>query len=864
VTHLDARLGNAAARWVAGVGRSPAAVIATCLLGAVAALFFAAPRLGLNSDEDALFSANTSYAALRSEFVAAFPNSLDPVILLIEGVEPGAVDSEAARLAARLAEQPEQFPVVYDPEARDYFENRGLLYASPEALRDTVDRLIEAQPLLATFARDPSLRGLSQVLARALEAPAADRFDPWLVQMAQTIESVNAGAPRAPDWTALFGAAPREGAGRRYLLVQPVVDHARLEPAAETLVALDQVLAELGLSGGGSVHVRVTGLYPLSSEEAHLVERQVRLAGAASFVLVTAVLWLGIRSLRQVLYAMLTLSVGLAYCAAFAGLAIGHLNLVSVAFAVLFIGLSIDFGIHWLLRYRELTREGRARDEALIEVGHSVGGSLVMCALTTAIGFFAFVPSDFVGVAELGLIAGVGMFISLFANLTLLPALLMLGVEPGPSQKAPPAPPERGRSFAERHATPVLVVAALLAAAGCALVPQVYFDLNPLRVRDPNAESVQAFDDLLGAGHAFPWNLNVLAPSPEAAQALRKKLDALPSVASTLTVEDWIPDEQAEKLTLLEDAALVLAPALDPPVREVPPGDAEVFAALRGLETRAEQRAEAGAGEPARELAKSLAHFEERAATDPRAALETLHAVLVEPLAAELQRLREVLRGGAVTTGSLPASIVSQRLGRDGRVRIEVFPAEDLNDNAALERFVREVRSVEPRAFGEGVVVYESGRVVVRAFRTALVLAAGAIALLLFALWRSPVDLLIVGFPIGLAALWTAASTVLFGVPLNFANIIAIPLLLGMGVDTGIHLVHRYRYEGGASNLLGTSTARAVVFSALTTLASFGTLAFTPHRGMASLGQLLAIGLALIVLCNLFVLPSLAWALRRR
>jgi len=860
VSRLDAQLGAALARWIETVGRAPELVIALCVAGAVAALLLAWPRLGLNSDEDALFSSETPYAALRADFAAAFPSSLDPVIVLIEGDAPGAVDSAAERLEALLLRDPDHFPAVYDPEARTFFERRGLLYLETDELADVVDRLIEAQPLLAGFARDPSLRGLAGLLGNALEAPAGgERFDPWLDEITYSIEAVAAGERRPPDWSGVFGAKRPARESRRYLLVQPMVDHGRLEPAAETLIALREVLRELGLDGGGPVRARVTGLYPLSYEEAHLVERQVRLAGIASFLLVAGVLWFGVRSLRQVAFVMITLVVGLAYTAAFAGLAVGHLNLISVAFGVLFIGLSVDFGIHLLLRHRELTDQGRPYAEALAETARSVGGSLVVCAVSTAIAFFAFVPSAFLGVAELGLIAGFGMFISLFANLTLLPALLMLGADPVPRRATRNLSPRRSASFGERRAGLVVALAALAGAAGCVVFPRIRFDLNPLRVRDPNAESVQAFDDLLATGHAFPWNLNVLAPSPAAARALAARLEALPTVASTLTLEDLIPSSQPEKLAFLQDAAFVLAPALAPAVREPPPSDGEALAALEALRARAI----ASRSKPAGKLARALSQFHERAVREPASALRDLRAVLVAPLVEELARLRAVLTGGAISRDTLPESVVAQRVARDGRLRIEVFPAEDLNDNAALERFVADVRSVDANAFGEGVVIYESGQIVVAAFRQALAAAAIAIALLLVLMWHSALDLAVVAVPIGLAALLTGAATVVFGVPLNFANIIVIPLLLGMGVDTGIHLVHRYRYDDGDTDLLNTSTARAAMFSALTTLASFGTLAFAAHRGMASLGQLLAIGLGLIVACNLLVLPSLAQLMGR-
>ena len=232
--------------------------------------------------------------------------------------------------------------------------------------------------------------------------------------------------------------------------------------------------------------------------------------------------------------------------------------------------------------------------------------------------------------------------------------------------------------------------------------------------------------------------------------------------------------------------------------------------------------------------------------------------MLVAPLIQQLDRLHTAIQPTPVTLDTLLAEpeLASQHITADGRMRIEIYPATDLSDNAALERFVLEVQSISPDAFGEAVVIYESGRIVVESFKRALLIAAIAIILIIAALWRNIATVLLISIPIAFAALLTPVVGTLIGISLNFANVIVIPLLLGIGIDSSIHLVHRH-HDTATTALLHTSTARAVVLSALTTLASFGTLAFTSHPGMSSLGQLLTLGIALMLLSNLLLLPRL-------
>ncbi len=871
---LEGKLADACGGWVTQVTAWPAAVVAVVVMITALLAWQGLERLGLDSDEASLFRPDVSYRQPREALTRAFPAVVDPVVIVIEGESEDLAHQATERMRERLLREPARFPSVYQPGGGPFFERHGLLYLDVAELDEVVVHLIQVQPYLGELAADPTLRGLFEMLGRAAEAAQTGELERSDIErsmaaVSEVVHAYGADSPRTLAWAeVLLDREPSAEARRRFLLIQPVLDFSRVRPAEVTLTGLREVVGELGLDAQPGVRVRITGSYPLSYEEADHVGWQSAAAGAASFILVSLVLILGLRSLRGVVAILVTLVAGLAWTGGFAALAIGRLNLISITFTVLFIGLSVDFGIHLVVAYREAMAGGRTRRDSLVQAAREVGPSLCLCCATTATAFYAFVPSDFLGVSELGMIAGTGMFISLFTNLTLLPALLMLGPEPARPKAPGPLPRAWSALLAlpQRATRTVLGVAAALALAGGFLMPRVEFDLNPLRVRDPSTESVQTYDELLRDGMAFPWNVEALEPSIAAADALARRLEALPEVDRAVTVSDWVPEDQEEKLALIEDAAFLLLPTLDAVPRKPAPEATETVDALRGLiDALAAAPVLGDVGESLRDGLVALAAALDRTPEAERgAALGALESRLLGTLDERLRLLSASLRTAGFTLADLPPELRSRAIADDGTVRVEVFPSEDLNDNDALERYVLAVSALAPGSYGEGIVIYESGRVVVRSFRNALIAAALLIFALLIVLWRNLRDAVLVALPLALAALLTAAASVALNRPFNFANVIVIPLLLGMGVDSGIHLVHRHRQGGGAANLLRTGTARAVLLSALTTVASFGTLGFSSHRGLASLGQLLTLGLGLMVMANLVLLPALVARERRR
>jgi hopanoid biosynthesis associated RND transporter like protein HpnN len=836
-------------------------------------LYYTVTQFGIDTDSDTMLSEKLRFRRNYNIFKAAFPQYDDALLLVIDAETPELAQEAGKGLAARMQLEPNLFSTVYFPGGDSFFQNHGLLYLSPDELNDLADNLARIQPFLGTLSRDQSLRGLFSMLTSAVNAvKEGENLD--LNKVFEEVQKATNGAIKGQQYmlswqNLMLGGESNTDSKRVFILAKPRLDYSKLLPGETAITGLRKLIEELPLVKENLVRVRATGDAALEHEEFLGVSRGAGLAGILALITVTIVLFVGLRSPRLVIATLITLIMGLIWTASFATAAVGNLNLISIAFAVLYIGLSVDYAIHFCLRYKELIDQGDTRPAALQQTAQDVGSSLVLCSVTTAIGFYAFIPTVFEGVAELGLISGTGMFISLIANLTVLPALLNLMPLTSDATSSGQVTNRFGAmllSLPSRRARTISVAALLLGLGAIPLLPYITFENNPMNLRDPKSESVVTFTELLAQGKS-PWTLTVLAEDPEAANIYANQLGNLDPVARSITLDSFVPTEQDEKLAIIEEISLIVGPDLLNPNPLAPPGTTEQIAALgafaKSLGDLVDTDPEASLVTSARELHNTLNRFlADLKAQEPSAQLRILTSLeqsLLGSLPSHLQTLDSLLKADHVTKDGLPENLVRNWVSPSGRYRVAVFPREDLNDDEARRRFVMAVQAVAPDAIGFPVIFIEAGDAVVRAFQQALLLALVAVTVLLLILLRPKTDALLVILPLLLAGGLTGAASVLFNVPFNFANVIALPLLLGIGVDSGIHMVHRLRTAPPSSGeLLQTSTARAVLFSSLTTICSFGNLAVSPHRGMASMGELLTIGIGLTLMCTLPALAGLS------
>jgi hypothetical protein len=834
------------AAWIA------AGLLVLTVIGAVLAW----QRLTIDTDIDKLMSPDLAWRQREADMDRAFPQNVDLLVVVVDGDTPDRAEDATAALSQYLGGEKTVFKSVRRATSGDFFEREGLLFLSKSAVERVTNQIIAAQPLLGTLAADPSLRGVFDALDLAAQGviqgeTSASTLDTTFNAVADATEASLNDRYAPLSWQRLLsGREPKPRELRRFILTKPLLDYAELEPGQRAAGAVKSAAERLGLTPDRGVRVRVTGPVALSDAEFSTLKRGAGLSGALSGGFLLLWLVLGLRSWRLVAAIIATLLVGLVACADFAVFVVGALNPISIAFAVLFLGLAVDFGIQFCLRYRDERYRLDDFAVAMRRTARGVGSALTIAAAATAVGFLSFVPTDYTGVADLGLIAGFGMIVALILNLTLLPALLTLlrpSGEPRPVGFRAAAPVGQ---FLMRRRWWVLGAAAAVAVACAVLMPRLDFDFNPLHLQNPREPAVATLFDLMSDPDTTPYTIDVMTASPAAATALATKIDALPQVARTVTVNSFVPEDQPQKLAIIADAHQLLDPTLSPATVKSPPSADETIVAIR--KTRDDVLKVAVSGNYA---AQRLAFDLTNALDGGTEILPQLRANLSAGINRRLNELRLALSAEPVSYATLPAELKRDWVTPDGRARIEVFPEGDARNNPVLRAFAAAVRTVAPDATGTPISIQESAHTVMHAFITAAVIAIVAIALLLAVVLRRLGDVLLVLAPLLLAGMMTLATSILAGLPLNFANIIALPLLLGVGVAFDIYFVLRWR--DGQRELLGSSMARAILFSALTTGTAFGSLALSPHPGTSEMGRLLILALLYTLICTFFMLPAL-------
>ncbi len=645
-----------------------------------------------------------------------------------------------------------------------------------------------------------------------------------------------------------------DGDRRAFIEVKPVLDFKALEPGRAATDAIRQAATDLNLAGDYGARVRLTGPVPIANEEFATVQEGAVVNALGTVAVVLLILWLALHSSKIIFAVFVNLFVGLAITTALGLMLVGSLNLLSIAFAVLFVGLGVDFGIQFSVRYRSERYKNDNLDQALAKAAEYSAVPLSLAAMATAAGFLSFLPTAYKGVSELGEIAGLGMVVAFVSSITLLPALIKLLNPPG--EKEPVgysflAPLDR---FLEDYRVAIVGGTLLIAVAGLPLLYFLHFDFNPINLRSPKVESIATFLDLRKDPNTGANAVNVLAPSVEAAREVQAKLAKVPEVQSTISLDTFVPADQDAKLKLIADGAKVLLPALNPEAIDPPPSDEENVAALKS--TIAALRKAAGDGNSSGALAsRRLAEALNKLVEADAATRDKVQAVFVVPLKMALDQLRNLLQAGPVTLDNLPASLVSGWKTKDGQVRVQALPRGDPNDNDTLRAFADAVLKAEPNAVGGPVSILKSGDTIVSAFMQAGWWALGVIALLLWITLRRITDVLLTLVPLLVAGAVTLEICVLIGLPLNFANIVALPLLLGIGVAFKIYYVTAWR--AGRTNLLQSALTRAIFFSALTTATAFGSLWLSSHPGTASMGKLLALSLVTTLAAVLLFQPAL-------
>lgn len=832
----------------------------------------ASTRLTIDSSTEGIIAEDVPFRENARNYEQVFPERGKPIVAMIEatGDDERAL---AAELVTALRQRGDAIERVERPGAQSYFDQNALLFLETGQLRDLRRRLESAGPLLSALLADPTLRGISSLAAGLHQMTAAGREIPddasaIIDAMAETTAARAHGRDATLSWATALGL---EAAGRNGLdgivLVYPHLQHDTLDPAAAALGAVRSSFAEI--AEGRDARLRLTGEPALQEQELDAAFSGAIYASILSFVLVALTLVLGIRSWRVIFALMATLVIGSVWTSGLAAVTVKELNLISLAFMVLFFGLGVDFGTHLALRQMEQVAGGADNRLAVENAVTGEGPAIALSVVCASIAFLSFVPTSYRGLAELGIISALGMLVAFVITVVLLPAFLTLLP---PKQVQPRGDGRLIAGMIQRHPGLIVAAAGLVTVIAGVLATQVRIDVNPLNLQDPDTEAVQAYRDLASSPQLTPYALNVAAPSLDAARELSARLRGVAGVRDVRTIDDLVPANQDEKRELLRGLAAALPRTAPEPQGEL--SEMALQSAFEQLRSNVAQIAQAGGGKQGDgavfdRFVTALASFAESRGTEP-ASLRELDGALTAGLPEVAGQLRHAAQAGGrtITIDDLPDELRRQWLAPDGQARVRIIPEADIADTASFSGFADRVTAVAPGATGVPVIVTGAAEVVGRSFIEAIAITGAAIVVILGIIRRRVFDVVLIMAPLVLAAIWTIAGAVLLDMPFNFANVIVIPLLLGLGVASSIHIVARAREAikdpGNDAGVLQTSTPRAVLLTDANTAVAFVTLAVSAHRGLSSMGTLLGLAIMLSLIASIIVLPAVLTLLERR
>ena len=869
-------------RWITALLlQHPIATIAVAVFLAISSLAITGVKLGYKTSRTDLLDPSSDYNARWLNYLAEFGTDEDAVIV-VQGASRDQVVAVLREISQRLGRDPQLFHSVLTQIDLTRLRSKGLYYLSAHDLHVADRMLDESRPVLeGEWVRLKTSHVVAGLLSRwefqqqsaSAPTPSSPLFE--LQHYVQSYLAYLHGNPSwASPWPAVHSLSQPGGTDVQHLLAADgrlgfILLH--LAPGksnyvrgSEAVSVLREVVAQIRAThASGGVSIGLTGIPILENDEMQASQSSMLWSGLVSLVAVGLIFVAGFGGLRHALMANVVLLIGMAWAFAYVTLSIGHLNILSVSFAVTLIGVGIDYGVYYVARYMKARTSAANCDEALLTTTSSVGPAIAAGAVTTAIVFFAAGFTSFAGVAELGIIAGGGILLCAVAQLFVLPAVIKV-VDHSRLGQCMPCPLPVHTWLTPLMSAPRLVLFVTLAGTVyCATgLQHLWYDHNLLNLQASGQESVDLEHKLLADCGQSMWHAVSIARTPEELLRRKAQFEKLPSVERTEEIISLVPLDVGSKIATIEAIARKLPATVGPPP-QIPVAPAEE---LNGVLQHA--IGSLSASPEARDCTEALAQLKALVQRAHGAEYVRLSSEFQQRSAADLLACVETLRSvsNAQPPGfeDLPESLVSRFHGKSGQHLLKVYGRGNIWDMDALTRFVRDVRSVDPAATGNPLQAYEASHEMKHSYERAAFYAMGIIFVVLLFDLRSIRFTLLACLPLGLGVVQAFGLMGLLDIPLNPANMIALPLILGISVDEGVHVVHDFREQTGRYRI-SPATAIAVLVDSLTTIAGFGSLMIASHQGLQSLGRVVTIGIMCCTFTSLVMLPAMmTWMTRNR
>ncbi|MDC1152507.1 MMPL family transporter [Nitrospinaceae bacterium] len=869
-------------------------VIACSLILAGLSIWVTSEKLTFRTGRGDLVAKGLPYVKLYKEYRKHFKD-LEGMVIVAEGGTPSRRAQFAEILAAKLQNGPDLFSQVIYKFDTSYFRSRFLLYLNLEDLKSLKEKLEDHQDFIESINVSPGLNNLFNHINTEIASGMVDSLmtdflgegdtadekkneENDLNLMIRILEEMNRSLEKEyhyqSPWQSLFNSGEESLRDKGYLvsknekllfiLAVPNKDEASFTGYKDSVYSARELIASV-IKGFPEMEVGLTGEDVISTDEMITTQKDIELASKIALGGVALLFILAFKGIVKPLLAVFSLLVALAWSLGFTSITVGHLNILSVVFTTILIGLGIDFGIHILERYKEERQSGNDIFLALQKTLQGTGQGNFSGAITIAIAFGAMVLTDFIGIVELGWIAGWGILFCLIAMILLLPALVTLEEKLRKphylkSTEIPiPSKISRLNKFFNHYKLIIIVCAILVLVASFSLRKN-FFDYNLLHLQAKGTEAVKYEMRILENAGRSAWSAAFLADSLEEVREKEAKLKTLPTIENVESIAAMVPKNQKDKVEYLKEN---LVPLLSEFFVEEEDDPLSIKALNKTLKRiRFKFQAREGKEDKIAKAAKEIDKFFMQTETIEPEIVERSLELFSKKLFTDYRGLMKELKQNAtpqfIEISSIPKSLRERYLSDKGKYLITVFPSVDIWNLEKRQQYLEDLRSVDPDVTGSAVHMFNSTRLMTEGYINGGIYAMITIIIYVFVVFRNLRTVFFILLPVFVGSIWTLGIMDMFELKLNMANLVILPLILGIGVVNGIHITHRYREEKDKNSVvLGKSTGQAVVLSSLTTMIGFGSMMVADHYGVFSLGLVLTLGVFCCLVASVTFLPAL-------
>ena len=825
----------------------PKRFILFILLITLAAGCFIYKNISVNTSNTDLLSKELTFRKNDIAFKKEFPQFSNNIILVIDARKGDIAKDIASTFYKELKNNEEElFSDVFYPNELDFFKKNGILYLSVEELEERLDDMANYQPFITRLSNDQTLYGLLNTINLFL---SADLNDSYVNQINKLLKNLT--EQKSLTWGNIF-SLENELNYREIIYLQPKLDYSKFFPSESSLIFLEKKIENIKTNykhtDSKNFNIRLTGTVPMEQDELNTLGGGAKKGITISLILVFIFLLYAFKNSIYLFASFFTLLIGLIWTTSSALFFFNELNLISIAFAILFIGLGIDFSIHYLLRTYEFS--SKEINDFLFLTNKSITNALLLTAIAIAIGFFSFAFTSFQGLAQLGIIAGTGMFISLFLTLFFLPSFLILikkifnkSLDKKQNNNSKSFQFVNFMTFFKNNSNTFFTISTIFLLFSIFNLKNIKFHNNPLELRNQQSTSVATMNELIKDRSLNPNSVDILVKNISEGIKLKSNLSFSDKIKEVNFIEDLVPQNQDEKLEIINQFKTFFP--------EIKMNESVII-----KETNIKKKEDElliNIENKINEKYKSLINLSYIKKLKERKFSEDIFYFFRE----NISKFNNSLKAEKILKENIPESLKSRYVGINGAIRMEIIPFENLNNQRNKKEFVEYIYKNAPNVSGGAFTTYEAGKTIISSFKEAMTISIFLTTLFLFITLRNLRKVFIVFINLIAALLFSLSFLSLFGLNLNFANIIALPLLFGLGAATSIQTILRTEKFKTLDDYFNSTTPRAIIFSLLTTLGTFFVLSLSSHVGTSSMGKLLIISLFSIFLANLTILIPL-------